>query len=317
MNTVVRSGPAEIRERLTAPGFEKVGRLAGETGAGFKRRREMDQVSNLPDSNRKTHHERSRPLRYRTSAAQSLSGVQKCSYFENPSWLIPLAARDAPIAASICNRGDFDKDTVGETIERVRAQFAALIRAEPDEIAIVKNVSEGVNALVASLLWRAGDNAVICTDVDHPNCIYALYNMRDRYGVEVRAIPAEDFRMPVDKIIAAIDERTSRDRPVGASAPAADGSRKIGAPSRSGVLFSWTRTASRATGRRCREHRSLTSHSKYSVAHGFDFCTGHRKWASDAARLSALTASTRVLMRRFGGERYQLRPRPGGAISEL
>ena len=76
-------------------------------------------------------------------ARNHFPGVQKCIYFETSAWgLIPLAARDA------LNRcldsqidGEFDKDIIGETIEQVRTKFAALIRAEPDEIAIVKNVS--------------------------------------------------------------------------------------------------------------------------------------------------------------------------------
>jgi selenocysteine lyase/cysteine desulfurase len=137
-------------------------------------------------------------------------GVRKCIYFETSAWgLVPGAARDAlDRCVDLQIDGDFDKDVAGDTIERVRAKFGTLIRAAPDEIAIVKNVSEGVNAVVASLLWQAGDNAVICSDVDHPNCIYALYNVRDRYGVEVRSIAARDYHMPVEDIINAIDGRT-------------------------------------------------------------------------------------------------------------
>lgn len=137
-------------------------------------------------------------------------GVRKCIYFETSAWgLVPGAARDAlNRCVDLQIDGDFDKDVAGDTIERVRAKFGTLIRAAPDEIAIVKNVSEGVNAVVASLLWQAGDNAVICSDVDHPNCIYALYNVRDRYGVEVRSIAARDYHMPVEDIINAIDGRT-------------------------------------------------------------------------------------------------------------
>lgn len=141
---------------------------------------------------------------------EQFSGVRKCIYFETSAWgLVPDAAREA-IDRCLERQidGDFDKDDAAETIERVRAKFAHLIGASADEIAIVKNVSEGVNAVVASILWKPGDNAVICTDVDHPNCIYALYNVRDRYRVDVRALPARGFRMAVEQMIAAIDGRT-------------------------------------------------------------------------------------------------------------
>lgn len=145
-----------------------------------------------------------------SDARSEFPGVQKWIYFETSAWgLVPRAARDASNRClDLQIEGNFDKDSMADTIEHVRAKFAMLVRADPEEIAIVKNVSEGANAIAASILWRAGDNAVICTDVDHPNCIYALYNMRDRYGIEVRAIPAKNFRMPNDKIIAAIDPRT-------------------------------------------------------------------------------------------------------------
>jgi selenocysteine lyase/cysteine desulfurase len=96
-----------------------------------------------------------------------------------------------------------------DVLERVRGKFARLIGAEADEIAIVKNVSEGINAIVTSLVWQRGDNAVLCTDIEHPNSIYALYNMRDRYGIEVRTVPATaDFATPVDAIAKTIDGKT-------------------------------------------------------------------------------------------------------------
>ena len=47
-----------------------------------------------------------------------------------------------------------------DVVEKARAGFAALIGAEPDEIALTKNVSEGVNIIAASLPWREGDNVV-------------------------------------------------------------------------------------------------------------------------------------------------------------
>lgn len=137
-------------------------------------------------------------------------GVRKQVYLDTSTWgLIPLEARDAVnryLDARI--DGVVQKDAMIETIENVRAKFAKLVHAHPDEIAFVKNVSEGVNAVIASIRWSQGDNAVICGDVDHPNCIYALYNVRDRYGVRVRFISAQDFTIPVASIISAMDERT-------------------------------------------------------------------------------------------------------------
>lgn len=254
-------------------------------------------------------------------ARNHFPGVQKCIYFETSAWgLIPLAARDAlNHCLDLQIDGDFDKDTAGATIEQVRAKFAALIRAEPDEVAIVKNVSEGVNAVVASLLWRAGDNAVICIDVDHPNCIYALYNMRDRYGVEVRAIPARDFHMPVDEIIAAIDERTRL--VIAPSVPFSTGLRtelkKIGSACRErGVFFFVDGAQSVGALDMDVDTENIdalaVASSKYLCGpHGLGFLYVRRNWADQMqpaylARYSIDLASLHE--GDAGGERYRLQP---------
>ena len=51
--------------------------------------------------------------------------------------------------------------------EQVRAGFARLVGAQADEIAFVKNTSEGLSLVAAGLEWRAGDN-VIAVDGEYP-----------------------------------------------------------------------------------------------------------------------------------------------------
>ena len=105
--------------------------------------------------------------------------------------------------------GTMDKDLMREHVEDTRASFAEVIGADPDEITITKNVSEGLNLFAASLRWEAGDNVVVCPELEHPNNIYLWYNLHRRDGVEVRAIAPEDGgRMPIEGMIAAMDERT-------------------------------------------------------------------------------------------------------------
>ena len=101
-----------------------------------------------------------------------------------------------------------DKDAFRAGVERTRESFARLVNAESDEIALTKNVSEGLNLFAASLPWRTGDNVVVCPEVEHPNNIYLWYNLRAREGIEVRSLPAADGHLPVEAMRAAIDERT-------------------------------------------------------------------------------------------------------------
>ena len=62
---------------------------------------------------------------------------------------------------------------------------------------------------MTALPWKAGDNAVVSKEVEHPNGVYALYNMRQRHGIEVRMVDAgPDLSISVDAIAHAIDART-------------------------------------------------------------------------------------------------------------
>ncbi len=151
------------------------------------------------------------PLARLAAIRREFPGTGKWIYFETSArGLLPIGARDA-VARYVDDR-IFEggaKTTMLDALERVRGKFARLIGAEPDEIAIVKNVSEGINAIVTSLPWQRGENAVLCADIEHPNSLYALYNMRDRHGIEVRTVPATaDFATPIAAIAGAIDGRT-------------------------------------------------------------------------------------------------------------
>ncbi|MEM9683545.1 MAG: aminotransferase class V-fold PLP-dependent enzyme [Pseudomonadota bacterium] len=104
--------------------------------------------------------------------------------------------------------GRLDKQKNFDAIERVREKFARLINAQADEIAYSKNVSEGLNMIASSLPWQAGDNVVMCRDVEHPNNIYPWLNLQRRYGVEVRSVPDRDGAIDIDAMIDQIDDRT-------------------------------------------------------------------------------------------------------------
>jgi cysteine desulfurase/selenocysteine lyase len=104
--------------------------------------------------------------------------------------------------------GSWDKQEELATIERTRESFARLINAESDEIAITKNVSEGLNAIAAALPWEPGDNVVFCPELEHPNNVYPWLNLQRRVGIEVRTVEPDDGRLPSDKLVAAMDQRT-------------------------------------------------------------------------------------------------------------
>lgn len=115
------------------------------------------------------------------------------------------AALDAQIDDRMMNGGD--KDRMFALIERARGRFAQLINAEADEVTYSKNISEGLNMVATGIPWKAGDNVVVCPELEHPNNVYVWLNLQ-RLGVEVRMVKPRENHIPVDAMIANIDART-------------------------------------------------------------------------------------------------------------
>ncbi|WP_227270846.1 aminotransferase class V-fold PLP-dependent enzyme [Roseobacter weihaiensis] len=89
-----------------------------------------------------------------------------------------------------------------------REKFARLIRAAgPEEVAILKNVSEGINHVATAIDWRDGDNVVLTPELEHGNNIYAWMALRAK-GVELREIDHVGGHIDPARMIAAIDDRT-------------------------------------------------------------------------------------------------------------
>jgi selenocysteine lyase/cysteine desulfurase len=100
------------------------------------------------------------------------------------------------------------KEAHRASVERCREMLAALIGAEADEVAITKNVSEGLNLFASSLPWEAGDNVVLCPELEHPNNVFLWYNLRKLKGIEVRSVEPDRGRIPVEGFADAVDGRT-------------------------------------------------------------------------------------------------------------
>ena len=123
--------------------------------------------------------------------------------------LTPQRSRDAVDALREgMQSGDVDKAAMFDLIERARDSYARLINASADEISLVKNVSEGLNAVIAAYPWKSGDNVVLCQDLEHPNNVYPWRHLNRRLGVEIRSVSPRDGAIPTDDILAQIDNDT-------------------------------------------------------------------------------------------------------------
>ena len=115
------------------------------------------------------------------------------------------AALDAQIDDRMYDGGD--KERMFALIETARGRFAQMVNADPAEITYTKNISEGLNMVATGIAWKAGDNVVLCPELEHPNNVYVWLNLQ-RQGVEVRMVKPRDNHIPVDDMIARMDERT-------------------------------------------------------------------------------------------------------------
>jgi selenocysteine lyase/cysteine desulfurase len=102
-------------------------------------------------------------------------------------------------ANAATHRGAFDYMRVYDAeIERVRSRAAALLDARVEEVAFVKNTTEGLGFVAAGLDWHPGDQVISC-DLEFPSNVYPWWNLRSR-GVETTLLPGRDGRLPLELV---------------------------------------------------------------------------------------------------------------------
>ena len=93
------------------------------------------------------------------------------------------------------------------TKERTRRLLAEILGAQPEQVAFMRNTSDGLSTVANGLKWRPGDNLVTFRN-EFPSNIYPWLRLRDAAGVEVRMCEERDGRIDLEELISSIDERT-------------------------------------------------------------------------------------------------------------
>ncbi len=92
--------------------------------------------------------------------------------------------------------------------EEVRALFARLVGASPQEVAITTSASAGLDSFVSALVPGEGRNRIVVSDYEFPT-VGQIWHAQERRGFEiVHVAEGEDGLIPFSRFEEAIDERT-------------------------------------------------------------------------------------------------------------
>jgi selenocysteine lyase/cysteine desulfurase len=91
--------------------------------------------------------------------------------------------------------------------ENARRLVAAMLGARPEQVAFLRNTSDGLSTVAKGLEWKPGDNLVTFRN-EFPSNLYPWLRIRDVLGVEIRMCEERDGRVDLDELVSLIDART-------------------------------------------------------------------------------------------------------------
>ena len=94
-----------------------------------------------------------------------------------------------------------------QRMEELRTQFASLINAEPEEVAVTFSVSSALNSLASALSYTERPK-VVTSDFDFPT-VGHIWLAQQRRGAHVVFAKAEGRRLPLTAFESVVDEQTS------------------------------------------------------------------------------------------------------------
>ncbi|MEZ5428246.1 MAG: aminotransferase class V-fold PLP-dependent enzyme [Pyrinomonadaceae bacterium] len=94
-----------------------------------------------------------------------------------------------------------------DTKKRARTIISKMLGAQPEQIAFMRNTSDGFSTVANGLNWREGDN-IVSFAKEFPANYYAWRRIRDKFGVELRLCSERNGRIDQEELINMIDANT-------------------------------------------------------------------------------------------------------------
>jgi cysteine desulfurase / selenocysteine lyase len=122
---------------------------------------------------------------------------------------IPTTAIDAVNwqLNDVSNHGTLHFNEWVDTKNRARSLVGKMLKVRPEQVAFLRNTSDGFASIASGLTWRKGDN-IVSFEREFPANFYAWRRVRDEFGVELRLCPEREGRIDLNELISLIDSNT-------------------------------------------------------------------------------------------------------------
>jgi cysteine desulfurase / selenocysteine lyase len=107
----------------------------------------------------------------------------------------------------VSENGSINLDGWVKTKNRCRILVAEMLKVKPENIAFLRNTSDGFSTVANGIDWAEGDNIVTFAN-EFPSNFYPWRMIRDKFGVELRSCPEREGRIDLDEFISLIDSNT-------------------------------------------------------------------------------------------------------------
>ena len=91
--------------------------------------------------------------------------------------------------------------------EQARKLLANLLGAKPEQVAFMRNTSDGLSTIANGLKWKHGDN-IVTFSREFPSNIYPWLRLRNELGVEVRMCEEREGRIVFEELAELVDRST-------------------------------------------------------------------------------------------------------------
>lgn len=130
--------------------------------------------------------------------------LNNCS--QAPLTTVTRAAADGFLES--WNRQGMDWDAWMAEVDASRSAFAALINAEPGEVAVVSSVSHAASAVATAIQFDGGRDTVVASGAEFPT-VGHVWLAQEKRGARVRWVDVRDGAIALEDYDAAIDDRTA------------------------------------------------------------------------------------------------------------